>query len=168
MSQGSLVPNFKALRAPKKKWLAVTPAAARRRIMSSRWRFQLRNLHKKYLWVMSQGFPVPNFKALGAPKKKWLAVTPARRRPPNHEFKVKVSTSKPSQKVVLENVPKVTCVKYLSRRMNRKKTADDHRQTDTQTSHKINFRIITMELPRKFYRSLPHILFVSPWCCRCW
>ena len=33
------------------------------------------------------------------------------------------------KKVPLENVTRVPCVKYLSPRMNRKKTADNHRHT---------------------------------------
>ena len=32
---------------------------------------------------------------------------------------------------ILENVPRFPCVKYLSPRMNRKKTADNHRHRQT-------------------------------------
>ena len=47
---------------------------------------------------MSQGSHVPNFKALGAPKSKWQAITHTTTRQTHLEFKVKVSNLKPSQK----------------------------------------------------------------------
>ena len=42
---------------------------------------------------------------------------------------VKFENFEKTKKVPLENVPRVPCVKYLSPRMNRKKTADNHRHT---------------------------------------
>ena len=46
---------------------------------------------------------------------------------------VKFENFEKTKKVPLENVPRVPCVKYLSPRMNRKKTADNYTQTQTDT-----------------------------------
>ena len=64
------------------------------------------------------------------------------------EFKVKVSKLKPSQKtkkVPLENVTRVPCVKYLSPRMNRKKTADNHRHRQTDNRQTEATTILEMQ-----------------------
>ena len=81
---------------------------------------------------MYQGSHVPNFEALGVPKSKCQARTHTQTTTttPHHPI-VKDFFETFTKKVPLENVPRVPCVKYLSPRMNRKKTADNHRHTDT-------------------------------------
>ena len=58
---------------------------------------------------MSQGSHVSNFKALGAPKSKWQAITHTQTDTTRThlEFKVKVSNLKPSQKAKDLDQPKI-------------------------------------------------------------